>query len=285
MLERRAFLVGGIACGAMPGLRPLLAAEDACPGLVRPKPPPGKVVVMQCWDDSPATDIRLMALCRKYGAKATFNLIPRTKPSTHHVVKLDPKDPESIYWWTKRGEENGRATCDIESVLTKDFAETYRGFTVAAHDYVTHRDDPAGVEKDRQALRELKALFAEKMGQKEAGYVWPGGRTSEAGARRIREAGFRYARTTKGTGGASLAWTDAMYVPASCTWWAKDFWRNYESVRRTGGFFWFWGHSCELGDDNALWDKYEAMLQRISSDRDATWIDPIDLFVRRLDKA
>ena len=81
------------------------------------------------------------------------------------------------------------------------------------------------------------------------------------------------------------AWTDAMFVPASCTWWAKDFWRNYESVRRTGGFFWFWGHSCELGDDNALWDKYEGMLQRISSDRDATWIDPIDLFVGKQDRA
>lgn len=50
------------------------------------------------------------------------------------------------------------------------------------------------------------------------------------------------------------------------------------SVKRTGGFFWFWGHSCELADDSALWDKYESMIQRISSDRDAKWIDPIDLF-------
>ena len=276
-MNRREFIGGAAAFAA--GLRPLLAAGEENPGLVRPKPPPGKVVVMQCWDDSPVTDIRMMGLCRKYGAKATFNLIPRTKPSTNHMVKRDPKDPESICYWTKRGEENGRTTYDIESVLTKDFAETYRGFTVAAHNYVTHKDEPKEIEWATKALRDMKAVIA-KMGQKEAGYVWPGGRTSEVGARLVREAGFRYARTTRGTGGASVAWTDAMYVPASCGWWAKDFWQNYESVKRAGGFFWFWGHSCELADDNALWDKYEGMLQRISSDPDAVWIDPIDLFVK-----
>ena len=33
-----------------------------------------------------------------------------------------------------------------------------------------------------------------------------------------------------------------------------------------------------LKKDFALWDKYESMVRRISSDRDAKWIDPIDLF-------
>lgn len=275
-MNRREFLKEGLALGAMGvvGGR-VFAAEN--PGLVYPKPEPGKIVVMQCWDDSPVTDIRMMKICRKYGAKATFNLIPRDKPSVNHMVKRDPKDPESICYWTKRGEENGRATYDIESVLTKDFAETYRGFTVAAHNYVTHKDEPEEIEWATKALRDMKTVIA-KMGQKEAGYVWPGGRTSDVGARLVRAAGFRYARTTKAAVGRSVCWDDSMLVPASCEWWGRDFWSNYESVKRAGGFFWFWGHSCELADDDALWDKYESMIQRISSDRDAKWIDPIDLF-------
>lgn len=280
MMDRRTFVAGGLALSAT-GVRSLFAevGYPENPGLVHPKPEPGKIVVMQCWDDSPVTDIRMMGICRKYGAKATFNLIPHKKPSVNHMVKRDPKNPESICYWTKRGEENGRPTYDIESILVKDFAETYRGFTVAGHNYVTHKDAPKEIEWATAALKEMREIIT-RMGQKEAGYVWPGGRTSEVGARLVREAGFRYARTTKATGEKPLGWTDAMFVPASGEWWSPAFWKRYESVKRQGGFFWFWGHSCELAEDNALWDKYEAMIQKISADKDATWIDPIDLFVK-----
>ena len=33
--------------------------------------------VAMCWDDGPATDIRLAEIFRKYEAKATFNLCPQ----------------------------------------------------------------------------------------------------------------------------------------------------------------------------------------------------------------
>ena len=41
------------------------------------------IKVAQCWDDGVINDIKVADLCRKYGAKATFNL----NPALHHATE------------------------------------------------------------------------------------------------------------------------------------------------------------------------------------------------------
>ena len=40
----------------------------------------------------------------------------------------------------------------------------------------------------------------------------------------------------------------------------------------------FWGHSCELGDDPALWAWFESILARISADPEAQCANVVELF-------
>lgn len=272
MISRRRF--AGLAAGAG-----ALAAFGKFPGASErfKWPEPGKVKVCQCWDDSIETDIKMMEICRRHNAKATFNLIPRDK---RNVMYMKKRDPNGIFCWSRKSEMVSGETAHVPAVLTSEMPEVYKGFKVAGHNYVTHSDKPKDIEWAVKSCADMLAFIRGKMGQKDVGYVYPGGGTSKVAEKIVREAGFLYARTTRSMKvGEPLAWSDAMYLPSNGEWWKADFKERYEKVKEKGGVFYFWGHSCELGYDMRLWDKYEGIIDMISSDRDAEWIDVIDLFI------
>jgi len=209
--------------------------------------------IMQCWDDAPTNDVRLVELFRKYNAKSTFNIIP-------------PRDANP---WLYNG------SYPVKTLSIDEMKSTYQGFKVAGH---------GGVPMQRLAPEILKAQLEEAIdlirntfGQEKYGLAYPGGGWNDEVKKAVQAAGFLYARTTRNVDG-HLPLDDPMELHTHCEYRSPDFWAKYEKVRELNGVFYFWGHSYELMDNPALWSEMEDKLARISSDPQAEWIDVIDLF-------
>ena len=257
-----------------------LRPDSPCAGIGAIKasaPHAGKLKVMQCWDDSLATDRPLVKLLKKYHAKATFNIIPLKERRSFFVKKPNPKK-ETLFAFTKPGTTvRYMEGFKVDRMTNEEMKEALKGFTVAGHCNISNDDTTAATASRRRTLADTKALIKEEFGQDKAGFVYPGGRTSKATTQAVREAGYRYARTTKSVD-APLPLDNPFELPSSCHWNSSQFWKKYEDAKTKGGVFYFWGHSCELGDEPFLWDKLEGIYARISADPDAEWIDVIDLF-------
>ena len=195
---------------------------------------PVKLKVMQDWDDSLTTDLPMIELLKKYKAKATFNIIPNKVRRSFVVKKLKP--------------DKGTAFSFMP-------AET-----------------PEAIEPRRRVLMETMVLIRENSGQDKIGFVYPGGNYNKTVMQAVQDAGYLYARTTKSVD-APLPLDIPMALPTICKWDSTQFWKRYEAAKKKGGVFYFWGHSCELGDDPDLWKKLETIYAHISADPDAdkTW--------------
>lgn len=235
-----------------------------------------KVKVVQCWDDSLTTDVPLVALLKKCGAKATFNIIPQETERRPFVVKKMKTGKHVIFSFLKK-EDSREGGFKVEHLVNSEMPALYKGFKIAAHCGIPLGDGPKESEARMRTLLKTKAQIRDDFGQSVCGYVYPGGRFSPAAGVDIRKAGYLYARTTKSVR-APLPLNEPMLQPTSCHWAASDFWDRYEAAKKNGGVFYFWGHSCELGDDPELWAWLESILARISADPEAEWADVIDLF-------
>ncbi|WPJ97343.1 GDSL-type esterase/lipase family protein [Coraliomargarita algicola] len=245
--------------------------------LPMPSDEPSKTVklkVMQDWDDSSTNDIKLIELLEKYNAKATFNIIPRTERGYGIVKKINPAKGAS-FSFVPRDTEGG---FEFEYLRTDEMKAIYQGFTLAAHCNFANDDSPRSVESRQRALTETMRWIREDFGQEHVGYVYPGGNYNQTVLEAVRDAGYLYARTTRSVEGA-LPLDTPMELATSCKWDSSQFWQRYEAAKREGGVFYFWGHSCEMGDDPDTWDKLERIYARIAADPDAEWIDPVDLFI------
>lgn len=128
----------------------LHATADAVALPTGPKP---KLKVVQCRDDSLSTDIPLTDLLRKYGAKATFNIIPRETRQTFHVRKI--KEGERVLF-SFPNRAPGEGGFPVERLATSEMPAIYKGFKVAAHCFVPQGDTP---EEVREKVRELRRIF------------------------------------------------------------------------------------------------------------------------------
>lgn len=235
-----------------------------------------KVRVVQCWDDSLTTDIPLVALLKKHHAKATFNLIPREGQRHAFPVRKKREGPRVLFSFLT-AEEKKAGGFQVEHLTNDEMPEIYRGFTVAAHCGIPLGDTETESAIRMRTLCKTKAWISEAFGQPICGYVYPGGNFSPAAKKDIKKAGYRYARTTRSVP-APLPLDDPMCLPSSCHWSSSAFWERYEMAKQKGGVFYFWGHSCELGDDPELWAWLDSIFERISADPEAEWADVIDLF-------
>lgn len=235
--------------------------------------PAGKLKVMQCWDDSLTTDIPMIELLKKHHAKATFNLIPMKERRSFVVKKLKP-DKDTAFSFMPAGTQDG---FKVEHLASSEMKAVYQGFTVAAHCGFSNADTPEAAEPRRRVLMETLAWIRSEFGQDQVGFVYPGGGYNDTVMQAVQDAGYLYGRTTK-SAAAPFPLDHPMELRTSCKWDSAEFWQRYEDAKRHGGRFYFWGHSCELGNDPNLWAKLEAIYARISADPDAEWIDPIDLF-------
>ena len=243
----------------------------------RPVPTPGKVRVCMDWDDSCFTDVRLAALCRKYGAKATFNITPH-EHSDHCYMQRETTERNGTTYHFKRPDGFDREkTVSIPYLTNKDFKYAYEGLKVAAHLNMRYGDTPEDLAYSRKLMEEFLAIAPGVTGQDGFGIVWSGGRHSPGVDKLAHELGFRYCR------GANVyekerKWGE--WAISATTYWSEPpekFWEWYELAKKRGDVFWFWGHTQDLGYDDAIWARLEGIIKRISEDPDAEWIDIDDL--------
>lgn len=218
------------------------------------------IKVAQCWDDGVLNDVKVAELCRKYNAKATFNL----NPGTHF-----PNKRKTDGWqYRDTGYCPGR-------LAWSEVRDVYDGFEVASHT-MTHLsvgfvDDKVFVADAMSARKVLEDLF-----QKECrGFAWPCGCYTENTCRLMHEAGFAYGRTTENVESV-LPCKDTMALHSNCHFQNPNFWNIFEKARPSGVFY-FWGHSYEMLEDPLLWQAYEDKLRRFQNDPEVEWVNVIDL--------
>lgn len=221
--------------------------------------------VVQCWDDGVVNDIRLAELCRKYNAKATFNLnpglmAPERKPSRWKTVG------EQV--WGHNGYSAGKIGLD-------ELVEVLDGFQVASHNW---KHEGAGRVPDQVFIQSaLDARhYLEDLFQREClGFAWPGGGYTPETMKLLHEAGFAYARTTRYTDNVT-AYEDPMALHSNCHFMDPNFIQKYENAKQFGVFY-FWGHSYEMYEYEPLWQQFEDKLNYIAQDKDSEWADVIDI--------
>ena len=216
------------------------------------------IKLMQCWDDGVTTDVRLVSLLRRHGARATFNL----------NAGLHERDRR--FGWRHRGTEVWRLGRD-------ELRQVYDGFSIANHTLTHPHLDQLPIDAARHEICEGRARLQALFGQTVSGFVYPFGTFDEAVAQAVREAGHVYARTTR-VAESGVGTADAMAIAPSCHFLAPDFWQRLDKAR-SSGVFWFWGHSYELVDE-AMWTAFEASLARLCAEPGAQWCDPGDLWDR-----
>jgi len=224
------------------------------------------IKVAQCWDDGVVTDFAVQEICRKYNAKATFNLCPawikeeRVQPSWN-------RGKESR--WSFRGFHGGR-------VCLKDLKEHYQGFQVASHCW-SHEN--AGDNPDEvfiKAALDARNFLEDTFEQECRGFAWPCGKHTPSTEKLLKEAGFLYGRTVEN----ALDVTDTdnpLALSSNCHFQSVNFWNLFEEAKKNSPVFYFWGHSYEMLDYDKLIEQYELKIRLLSEDPEVEWIDVKDI--------
>ena len=212
--------------------------------------------VAQCWDDGVVNDVKVAEICRQFGAKATFNLNPGLS-QTQRMAGWKYQDFE------------------VFRLGKSEFKSVYEGFELASHT-MTHphptKIDPEVFRKEAVDARH----YIEDLKQRvQRGFAWPFGDFNEACAHILREEGFAYGRTTQYAEDI-LKTPDYMALPSHCHFADPEFEKKWQAAKKTGVFY-FWGHSYEMKNDKALWDRYESLIRKISADPEAQWANVVDL--------
>ena len=207
----------------------------------------------QCWDDGVTTDLRLVELLRRHGAKASFNL----NAGLHA--------PQRRFGWMHQDTEVWRLGRD-------ELREVYQGFTIANHGLTHSYLDRLDLEAARQDIVQGREQLQQLFGQPVDGFAYPFGARNAAVADLVRDAGHAYARTTMPSDRVTPP-ADPMGLHPSCHFLAPDFWQRLE---RADGAFYFWGHSYEMTTE-AHWVAFEDTLVRLTHDPASHWCDVGDL--------
>jgi peptidoglycan/xylan/chitin deacetylase (PgdA/CDA1 family) len=212
--------------------------------------------VLQCWDDGLVDDIRLTGLLRRHGARAAFALNPGLY------------GPERSFGW-RAGER------EVRRLALPELARVYDGFEIASHalthPYLTDLPPDRLWEEVAESRRRLEDLFRKPV----RGFIYPFNAVNDAVRQAVRAAGYAWTREDGEAGGAPGLPPPRVFRPA-CHALAEDFWPRYDAARARGGAFFFWGHSCDLGNE-AMWRDFERKIAAISADPEAEWCDPGDV--------
>ena len=218
------------------------------------------IKVCQCWDDGALNDLKVTALCRKYNAKATFNLNPGSHRSDARIVDSGHRLANGYY--------SGR-------LAWNEVVSVYEGFEVASHGMCHLQADWVDPQVFLSDAVSARKILEDKFQKPCRGFAWPCGRFTAETCDLLRNAGFAYGRTTKYTQ-AVLPCADFMQLASNCHFQDPEFWTKFEQARKSGVFY-FWGHSYEMFDDPALLADYEAKLRRLNEDPEVEWINVVDL--------
>lgn len=224
------------------------------------------IKVVQCWDDGVEDDIRLIALLRRHGAKASFNL----NPGLH--------DAQRGHTWRYKDVK------DVRRLAKGELVDVYEGFTIANHT-VTH-PWPLKISLDewRREVVDARKMLQDIFAQPVDGFVYPYGQRSDETDRVVLEAGHTYARGT----GPVCAAEPRGYPPANPFRFVPDghfkdadLLEKFAAAKAAGApVFYFWGHSYEMVGDEE-WARMDGILQTFAADPEAEWADLPDLFGKR----
>lgn len=214
------------------------------------------------YDDGVEQDIRLMEIMDKYGLKGTFNLnsglfAPEgtTYPQGHIHRRLTREQAVKLY------KDSGHEVA--VHGLTHPFLEQLSGGTVVYE-----------LVEDRRRLEEL-------FGYTVRGMAYPFGTTGDTVVNLLREAGFRYARTTVSTENFAIP-MDWLRLPATCHHnnpKLMQLGEDFLNLRGERGpwLFYLWGHSYEF-EQNDNWESIERFAEKISGNPDVWYATNIEIF-------
>lgn len=214
------------------------------------------MTIVQCWDDGVTTDVRLIDILRRHGAKATFNL--------NAGLHENHRTPSFVYEGT-----------EVRRLGWDEMREVYDGFTIANHSLTHPRLDQMPVEAARHEIVEGRSRLQQFFRQPVLGFAYPFGAYSETVMNLVREAGHVYARTDRGVEDPFPPENTMSFHP-SCHVLAPDLRVRCEKAKEHGVFY-FWGHSYELTTE-AMWEAFEETIRRISADPGSRWGEVADLF-------
>ena len=214
--------------------------------------------VAQCWDDGVVNDVRVAEICRKYHAKATFNINPGLR-----------KADERVTGWRFRD------MFDVCGLSLKEMPEVYKGFKVASHTMHHMNADKGTVEAFVKEAVDARHFIEDTFGQDAPGFAWPCGVTTDDTVKALTDAGFAYGRTTVNVPQV-LPVAEPLRLHSNCHFLNPNFWEIFETAKPCGVFY-FWGHSYEMMNDPQLWAGYEEKIARLSADPEVEWIDVVDI--------
>lgn len=215
--------------------------------------------IVQCWDDGVVDDVRLIAILRRHGAKASFNLNLGTQPAARRAS------------WVYRGVK------EVWKLGKDELRDVYAGFTIANHSAKHLKLHEVPLPQAVEDIRVGRELLEQFFGCPVTGFAYPFGTHNEAVRQAVRAAGHVYARTTQAVDGAFPP-ADPMAFHPNCHYGVADFWQRVERVQaRPDGVFYFWGHSYELISD-ADWQAMDEKIARLSALPGAVWCDLPALF-------
>lgn len=219
-----------------------------------------------CWDDGVMTDLRVVDILRTYDAKATFNLNPGLMGENRVPNKwMDP----AYRGWSHNGFCAGK-------LARRDIPEVYAGFQVASHCWL---HENAGSSPDDEWIGhaiDARNYLEDVTGRSCPGFAWPCGISTPGTIAKLRDAGFAYGRTTAYTNDILDDNPEPLALKSNCHFLSPAFWTKFEAAKQTGAFY-FWGHSYELYEYDALWAQFEGKIRTLSEDPDVEWVDVVDI--------
>lgn len=224
------------------------------------------IKVAQCWDDGVVTDLSVLNICRKYNAKATFNLCPGAFAEN----RIEPSwVTGKCSTWNCKGFLGGR-------MGLRDLREVYQGFQVASHCW---KHENAGDNPDDVFLKaalDARHFLEDTFQQECRGFAWPCGKHTPETEHLLADAGFIYGRTVEND--LDVTNTDnPLALKSNCHFMATNFWDLFEKAKKISPVFYFWGHSYEMLDYDKLIKQYELKIKLLSEDPEVEWIDVKDI--------
>ena len=229
------------------------------------------IKVAMCWDDGPATDIRLASICRQYGAKATFNLCPQSIKDSPSTVPPGWQPQSLRGQWTHKGFKGGRVGLDR-------LHEVYDGFEVASH-CMSHETVGPDMPPDRflKAAVDARKFLEDEFQKSCRGFAWPCGRYDDRSVIGLQEAGFAYGRICEQTTNPQH-YVNPMLLKSNAHFQDCNFWDKFDAAKANRNrFFYFWGHSYEMLDSEGLWKQLEEKIRLLSEDPEVSWANVIDI--------
>lgn len=229
------------------------------------------VIVTTSWDDGHKLDIKLAALLRRYGIKATFYICPEDR----EFPAADLLSPEEV------------------RELAVDFEI---GAHTLTHPHLDRLDETAA----RREICDSKDRLERILGTPLSSFCYPYGDYNEETKRLVREAGFKSARSVRRfvtrsgdplAAGTSVDTFDhrrdgmmsVLRLSGNRPWrvpWLRR-WDNLAKImfvqaRDRRGVFHLWGHSHEIEAHND-WQRLEAFLAWLKEQENVTFVCNGDL--------